>query len=84
MLKHHLPLLLLSFVSVASLYATRPYNDVLSKASFATAYPALVLLAATLLVGPLNLIRKRPNPTSIDLRRDAGIWAGIQVLCIRP
>jgi sulfoxide reductase heme-binding subunit YedZ len=77
LLRHHLPLLLFSFASVALLYATRPYKDVISKASFATAYPALALLAATLLPGPWNLIRKRPNPTSIDLRRDAGIWAGI-------
>ena len=76
-LKHHLPLLLLSGVSVAALYVTRTYTDVLSRASFATAYPALVLLAATLLIGPWNLLRRRPNPVSSDLRRDLGIWAGI-------
>jgi methionine sulfoxide reductase heme-binding subunit len=62
---------------VAALYFTRPYTDVLSKASFATAYPALVLLAATLLIGALNLVRRKPNPVSSDLRRDIGIWAGI-------
>ena len=49
----------------------------ISRASFATAYPAMVLLAATLLVGPWNWIRKKPNPVSSDLRRDLGIWAGI-------
>lgn len=59
------------------LYATRPYKDVLSKASFATAYPAMVLLSATLLTGPWNVIRKSPNPVSSDLRRDLGIWAAI-------
>jgi sulfoxide reductase heme-binding subunit YedZ len=77
LLKHHLPLLLASIASVVALYVTRPYPDVLSRASFATAYPALVLLGATLLIGPLNLLRHRPNPVSIDLRRDLGIWAGI-------
>jgi len=50
--RHHLPLLLASFVSVAALYATRDYKDVLSRASFATAYPALVWLSLTLLIGP--------------------------------
>jgi methionine sulfoxide reductase heme-binding subunit len=75
--RHHVPLLLLSFVSVAALYATRPYKDVLSRASFATAYPALVLLAVTLLIGPWNVLRRRANPVSSDLRRDIGIWAGI-------
>lgn len=75
--RHHLPLFLLSAVSVAALYFTRPYTDVLSRASFATAYPALGLLAATLLIGPWNLLRKLHNPLSSDLRRDIGIWAGI-------
>jgi sulfoxide reductase heme-binding subunit YedZ len=76
LVKHHLPLLLLSVACVWALYVTRPYTDVLSRASFATAYPALVLLGATLVIGPLNLLRHRPNPVSIDLRRDLGIWAG--------
>lgn len=34
------------------------------------------MLVATLAIGPLNLLRRRPNPTSTDLRRDLGIWAG--------
>lgn len=74
---HHLPLLLVSTMSVVVLYATRPYKDVLTKASFATAYPALVLLALTLLIGPWNLIAGRKMPVSSDWRRDVGIWAGI-------
>jgi methionine sulfoxide reductase heme-binding subunit len=77
LLRHHLPLLVLSVVAIAALYFTRPYKDVVSRASFATAYPALALLTATLLVGPWNLVRKRLNPVSSDLRRDLGIWAGI-------
>jgi sulfoxide reductase heme-binding subunit YedZ len=77
LLKHHLPLMVLSAATVAALYFTRDYKDVLSRASFATAYPALALLAATLLIGPLNLLRRQTNPISSDLRRDIGIWAGI-------
>jgi methionine sulfoxide reductase heme-binding subunit len=66
-----------SFLSVAALYSTRDYKDILSRASFATAYPAVVLLAVTLLIGPWNWLRNKPNPVSSDLRRDVGIWAGI-------
>ena len=62
---------------VAALYFTRPYRDVISRASFATAYPAMILFAWTLLPGPWNILRRRPNPVSQDLRRDVGIWAGI-------
>lgn len=75
LLGHHLPLALLTCGSAAALYFTRPYRDVISRASFATAYAALALLAATLLIGPLNLLRA--NPVSSDLRRDVGIWAGM-------
>src|SRR5579863_618776 len=77
LLRHHLALLVLSFASVVALYSTRPYPDVISRASFATAYPALALLAATLLVGPWNVLRRKANPVSSDLRRDLGICAGI-------
>ena len=74
---HHIPLFLVASASSAALYVTRPYKDVITKLSFATAYPALALLAATLLVGPLNTLRGRTTPVSNDLRRDIGIWAGI-------
>ena len=74
---HHLPLFVVSALSVGALYVTRPYRDVLSRASFATAYPALLLLAGTLLIGPWNLLRRQRNPVSSDVRRDIGIWAGI-------
>ena len=76
-LTHHLPLFVASVLSTAVLYQTRPYPDVLSRASFATAYPALILLVLTLLIGPWNVIRGQRNPVSSDLRRDIGIWAGI-------
>lgn len=74
---HHLPLGAASFLSGYVLYITRPYPDVITRLSFATAYPALALLAATLLLGPWNVLLRRTNPVSSDLRRDVGIWAGI-------
>lgn len=74
---HHLPLFLSSAAFAAALYITRPYSDVITKISFATAYPTLILLAATLLIGPWNTLRKQKTPISSDLRRDIGIWAGI-------
>lgn len=77
LLKHHLPILLVSAALCALLYVTRPYKDVLSKLSFATAYVSLGLLAVTLLIGPWNVLRRARNPVSGDLRRDIGIWAGV-------
>jgi sulfoxide reductase heme-binding subunit YedZ len=45
--------------------------------SMATAYVSMALLVATLLTGPVNVLRGRRNPVSTDLRRDLGIWAGL-------
>lgn len=42
-----------------------------------TAYVSLLLLGLTLVTGPVNLLLKRRNPVSTDLRRDIGIWSGI-------
>ena len=42
----------------------------------ATAYAALCFLAATLMLGPWNLLRRRTLPASYDLRRDIGILTG--------
>ena len=75
--RHHLPLAAVTGVSDLALYATRSYPDVLTRLSFATAWPALLLLAATLVIGPWRVMRKKPYALSQDLRRDIGIWAGI-------
>lgn len=58
----------------------RDRRDLISHFSIATAYPALFLTAAALLLGPLNVLTKRPNPISFDLRRDLGIWAGVMAI----
>jgi sulfoxide reductase heme-binding subunit YedZ len=59
------------------LYVTRSFPDVLTRLSFSSAYPALVLLSATLLIGPLKVITGDRLSVSMDFRRDIGIWAGI-------
>ena len=46
-------------------------------ATFGFGYVCLILVSVSLLLGPINLLRKRFNPVNIDLRRDVGIWAGI-------
>jgi len=77
MWRHHLPLACLSAAAIALLYVTRPYPDVITRLSFSTAWPALVLLTLTLLIGPWRSLRGKAPALSIDLRRDIGIWGGI-------
>jgi sulfoxide reductase heme-binding subunit YedZ len=77
LLRHHLPIGLSAIVSGYMLYVTRSFPDVLTRLSFSSAYPALVLLAATLLIGPLKVLVGDRLAVSMDFRRDIGIWAGI-------
>jgi sulfoxide reductase heme-binding subunit YedZ len=74
--RHHLPLALLSAVAGWILYVTRPYSDVITRLSFATAWPALILLTVTLLIGPWRILQGKAPALSQDLRRDVGIWGG--------
>jgi len=75
--RHHLPLALISALGAFLLYVTRDYSDVLTRLSFSTAWPALVLLTLTLLIGPWRALKGKTSAFSLDLRRDIGIWAGI-------
>lgn len=75
--QHHLPIGLATLASGYALYVTRSFPDVLTRLSFSSAYPALVLLTATLLIGPLKILAGDRLAVSMDFRRDIGIWAGI-------
>ncbi len=75
--RHHLPLALAATGSALLLYVTRPYSDILTRLSFSTAWPALVLLTVTLAIGPWRTLTGKRAVLSLDLRRDIAIWAGI-------
>src|SRR5713226_2215143 len=70
-------LVLAATATVCLAYAATPPPDVRHRLSMATAYAGLIFLAASLWLGPWNVLRRRPNPVSFDLRRDVGIWTGI-------
>ena len=42
----------------------------------ALAYTALLFLAATMMIGPIRVIRGKPITVNNMLRRDVGLWAG--------
>jgi sulfoxide reductase heme-binding subunit YedZ len=48
--------------------------------SIGTGYVGLWLILATLVIGPLKLLKVRKNPVNLNSRRDIGIWAGITSL----
>jgi sulfoxide reductase heme-binding subunit YedZ len=67
----------LSLGITAALFALLEQPRTVVRLSMGTAYAALVLLAISLVIGPLQVLRGRPNPVSTDLRRDVGIWAAL-------
>jgi sulfoxide reductase heme-binding subunit YedZ len=62
---------------VGATYGASRSNHLIFGLSIATGYVALALLVATLAIGPINLLRRRRNPISTDLRRDLGIWCAV-------
>ena len=76
----HLALAAIAVLVVFLVYLATPPPDVRHRLSMGTAYAGLGFLAYCFLLGPLNILRRRRNPISFDLRRDIGIWAGILAL----
>jgi methionine sulfoxide reductase heme-binding subunit len=75
-LRRHLFLATTATILVAIAAGLDRSPQVMHRLSIGTAYAALLLLAASLVIGPLRVLRRRPNPVSTDLTRDVGIWAG--------
>ena len=78
--KDHAILLIVTGVLFVTFIVLIPGDDVKYLWSMATGYVSIILLAITLLIGPLNIYSKKVNPVSSDLRRDAGFWCGLMSL----
>lgn len=57
-----------------------PYATLWERVSVASAWLCMLLLAAVLLIGPLQKLQGRQPPLNIYLRRDLGCWAAMQGL----
>lgn len=79
-LRRQIVLALIALAIVGAVWAADPTSPGLARLSLGTAYSGLAFLAASLVVGPLELIRGRRPPPSTYLRRDIGITAGILAL----
>ena len=77
LVRHHVMIALATVVALFLIYSLVDSKNPVFRCSMATAYAGLALLGLTLAVGPLNVLRGRPNPVSTDFRRDLGIWAGL-------
>lgn len=88
--KRHLLLAVIAVVSVVVIfgllgYSRERWTDVSAlkrnmfewRMSMSLALTAMLFLLPVLIIGPLNVLRKRANPTNSYLRRDLGIWAGV-------
>jgi methionine sulfoxide reductase heme-binding subunit len=75
-IRRHAILALSATVLNLGLYVATPPPDIRHRLSLATAYASLTFLVVCLSLGPWNVVRRRFNPVSFDLRRDIGIWSG--------
>lgn len=76
-LTYHGALFVVSGILLMLFYSFVPGDDQKYLWSMSTGYTSLILVGVTLMIGPLNVIQKKNNPVSSDLRRDAGIWSGL-------
>ena len=67
----------ISGLLTAGLFFAVDSKDATFRLSMATAYVGLALIGLSLIIGPINVLRGRPNPLNTSLRRDIGIWGGI-------
>jgi sulfoxide reductase heme-binding subunit YedZ len=74
---HHLIFAALSLLVVWFPFRNLPEPYFRGRVTVYSAYAALALLALALCIGPWNVLTKKANPVSSDLRRDIGVWAGI-------
>ena len=75
--RHHLTLAAVTLGLGALIAVTHTRGGARERLSLATGQLGFVFVAVALLLGPLNVLRRRANPLSTDLRRDVGIWGGL-------
>lgn len=75
--RHHLWLTVFTLAVGMLVIAGHDRARLREQLSLATAHVGFYLIVASLLLGPWQVWRKRPNPVSTDLRRDIGIWGGV-------
>jgi len=80
LIKHYLPLTVFSILLVIIFKIIWTKKNIITLITDISGYIAIVLLSLTLIIGTLNILLKRNNPTSTYFRRDIGIFGGILTL----
>lgn len=70
----------LTVLTVVAFSYRNPKWDFITLIADSSAYMAIVLIAGSLIIGPINILLKYKNPTSTYFRRDIGISAGVITL----
>jgi sulfoxide reductase heme-binding subunit YedZ len=73
----HAALALLAAVGCYFTFTLTPGFRPVHSLTIGLGYTSLILIVVTLVIGPLQLLRRKRNPVNINLRRDTGIWAGV-------
>ena len=75
---HYLPMLVVSIIFCLIFYVLLESTlPIIPFITYTSGYLSIILLAVSLLLGPINLILKLKNPISTYIRRDLGIVGGI-------
>jgi methionine sulfoxide reductase heme-binding subunit len=75
--RHYLPLLALTLVAGLFFYFNRANRNIITFITDASGFISLVMLSASLIIGPVILLLKNHNPLSTYFRRDLSITGGL-------
>lgn len=74
---HYIPLLIVSIIFCIIFYVLwKPNLSTIPFITYTSGYLSIILLAVSLLLGPVNLMMNHRNPISTYIRRDIGIFGG--------
>ncbi|MAX24282.1 MAG: hypothetical protein CMJ19_07240 [Phycisphaeraceae bacterium] len=74
---HYLPMIMFTIIASIIFKLFTSVTDTIVFTTDVSGYISVFFLSITLLIGPFNLIFRRKNPLSTDIRRDIGIYGGI-------
>ena len=74
---HHSRYLLIGLVSGSALASLQPFRSTFEAVSLVMAYASITLLGATLLFGPLHVLKGGRPIISTSSRRHLGVWSGV-------
>jgi len=76
LIRHYIPLSIISVLTGIVFHLLWPKKDFITLLADASGYLAIVIIVISLIIGSINILLKRKNPTSTYFRRELALPPG--------